>query len=138
MNCPDIIPTSWPTGWFSLTLVFDFDPRKGLTVEKHQPPECPIGEVYVPNQDACRPITCPSGLVLDGSGCIPEPFNITVVVTVIFSVEPTIQMIDTLYQDQSHLDTNIQQDVVEIMDAFNITHKNLNVISNCERESFPV
>ena len=52
-------------GSFSLTLVFDFDPRNGLTVGEHPPPECPIGEIFVPDEDACRPITCPSGFVAE-------------------------------------------------------------------------
>ena len=133
--CGDPSTGNWPTGSFSLTLVFDFDPRKGLTVGKHEPPECPFGEVYVPNEDRCRPQSCPSGFVLDGSDCIPEPSNITAVVTGIFSVEPTIQIIETLHQDKSQLENNIQQNVVDILNTFNVTHNNLKVISNFNQEN---
>ena len=123
----------WPMGSFPLTLMFDFDPRKGLTVGKHQPPECPIGEVYVQDEAICRTITCPSGFVLDGLDCIPEP--LMTIVTGTFSVEPTIQTIDTLYQNQNQLESNIHQDVVDIMDAFNIAHNNLQVISNSDHKN---
>ena len=128
--CPATFEDSWPTGSLSLTLVFDFDKRKGLKVGKHQPPECPIGEIFIPDEDDCRPVTCPSGFVLVGSDCIPEPSNITTFVTGMLGVEPTIKMIDTLNQNQNQLKNNIYKDVVEITDAFNITHNNLHVIPN--------
>ena len=122
-------------GSFSLTLVFDFDPRDGLTIGEHPPPGCRTGEVYVPKEDRCRPITCPSGFVLDGSDCIPEPSNITAVVTGTFSVEPTVQMIDTLYQDQTHLETNIKNNAGKILDAFNVTYNELVLITKFHKKN---
>ncbi len=89
-------------GSFSLTLVFDFNPRRGLTVGRHTIPECDPGEVYVPNEDACRPILCRTGFVLDGSDCIPEPVNITTVVKGTLSSWAAVQDLDVseLKKDQ--------------------------------------
>ena len=117
-----------PFGSFSLTLVFDFDPRKGLTVGQHTTPECPTGEVYVLSEDACRPKTCPSGFVLDRSDCIPETSNITTIITGTFSVEPSSQLIDKLYQDIANLETNVKNNVDKILDTFVITQYRLDVI----------
>ena len=36
-TCTVSVEDNWPTGSFSLTMVFDFDPRKRLKVGKHQP-----------------------------------------------------------------------------------------------------
>ena len=118
-----------PFGWFSLTLVFDFDPRKGLTVGQHPEPECSSGEVYVPNEDACRQRTCASRFVLDGSDCIPEPSNITGIITGTLSVEPTNQLIDKLYQEITNLETNVKNNVDKILDTFNIIQYRLDIIS---------
>ena len=121
-------PEIKPFASISLTLVFDFDPRKGLTVGQHTP-ECIDGEVYVADENICRPITCPFGFVLDGSNCIPEPSNITAIITGTFSVEPTSQMIDTLYQDQSRLEQMTNQDLSETLDLLNISHSGITVTS---------
>ena len=112
-------------GSFSLTLVFDFDPREGLTIGEHPSPDCPTGQIYVPAEHTCRPRACPSGFVLDGLDCIPEPSNITAIITGTFSVEPTIQMIDTLHQDKVILETNIQNNVADVLDTFNVTYNDL-------------
>ena len=109
--------------YFSLTLVFDFDPRKGLTVGKHPPPECTVGEIYVPEEDACRPIKCGSGFVLDVSECIPESSNITAIITGTFSVEPTQQMIETLYQGKDDLQKSVEGDLGKTLESFGIIRK---------------
>ena len=108
---------------FSLTLVFDFDPRKGLTVGRHSPPECAAGEIYVPDEDACRPIKCISGFVLDGSECIPESSNITAIITGTFSVEPTQQIIETLYQGKDDLQKSVEDGLGKTLESFGIIRK---------------
>ena len=90
-----------------MTLVFDFDPRKGLTVGE----KCQDGEIYVQDEEACRVITCSSGFVLDGSDCVPEPSNITVLVTGTLQTELTIQIRNHLIQRQSQLESAIKEDV---------------------------
>ena len=112
---------------FSLTLVFDFDPRKGLFV---RPPECATGKIFVPTENKCRTITCQSGFVLDGSDCVPEPSNITAVVRGELREEPSAQMMATLYQDKTHLESNIKQSTMNTMDSFNISHSDLGVTSS--------
>ena len=118
---PDRQPGNVPT--FSMTLVFDFDPRKGLTVGE----KCKVGQIYVPDEEACRAITCPPGFVLDGSDCIPEPSNITVLVTGTLQTELTIQMRNHLMQRQSQLESDIQEDVMSVMDSFDVTHEDVEV-----------
>ena len=106
----------------ALTLVFDFDPRKGLTVGKHPIPECSLSQVYVPDERICQ---CHPGFVPDGSDCIPGPVNITAIVTGTLSVEPTNQMVDAVFQEKMYLERNLLRDVVHIMDTFNVTRHHL-------------
>ena len=94
-----------PVDSFSLTLVFDFDPRNGLVVGKLPPPECAAEEVYVPHENICRAIRCSFGFVLDESDCIREPSNITAIVSGTFSSEPTSKIIDKLNQGKFDLET---------------------------------
>ena len=72
---------------FSLTVVFDFDPRRGLAIGEHAPLDCEPGEIYLPEEGVCRAITCPTGLTLEGSTCVPEVFAI--VVTLIGTIKST-------------------------------------------------
>ena len=125
---------------FSLTLVFDFDPRKGLTVGKHPPLECAPGEIYVPHEDACRPIKCLSGFVMDGSDCIPESSNITAIVTGTFSSKPTLKMIETLHQGKDDLQKSIKEDLRKTLESFNIIHRGFVVDTEmiCEINEFKV
>ena len=122
----------WPPGSFSLTLVFDFDPRKGLAVGQHPPPECATGEVYVPDEDACRPITCPSGFVLDGSNCIPEPSSIIVIVQGMLTMDLTSRILESAQLDKGQLDTTILPDVIKTLDEFNVTHNNPQVATQID------
>ena len=108
---------------FSLTLVFDFDPNKGLTVGE----KCSEGEIYVPDEETCRAITCPSGYVLRGSDCIPEPSNITVTVTGTLETKLSVEIRNSLTQKQSHLESAIQEDVGSTIDSFEVTHEGLEV-----------
>ena len=117
---------------FSLTLVFDFDPRNGLVVGKLPPPECAAEEVYVPHENICRAITCSSGFALDESACIPEPSNITAIVSGIFSHEPTSKIIDKLNEEKFDLKTKLMDRIVGILYTFNITYRNLNVAITME------
>ena len=120
-NEPDIQESMVDT--FSLTLVFDFDPSKGLTVGE----KCNDGEIYVPDEETCRAITCPSGFILDGSDCSPEPSNITVTVTGTLQTELSVEIRDSLTQRKSHLESAIQGDVESSMDSFEVTHEGLEV-----------
>ena len=72
---------------FSLTVVFDFDPRRGLAIGKHAQLDCDPGEIYHPEEGVCRAITCPNGLTLEGSTCVPEVSAI--VVTLSGTIENT-------------------------------------------------
>ena len=110
---------------FSLTLVFDFDPGKGLVFGKLPPPECAAEEIYVPHENICRPITCSSGFLLDESDCIPEPSNITAIVSGTFSHKPTSKIINKLNQEKFDLETKLTDKVVGILYTFNITYQNL-------------
>ena len=114
-----------PVVSFSLTLVFDFDPRNGLVVGKVPPPECAAEEVYVPHENVCRAIRCSSGFILDGSNCIPEPWNITAIVSGTFSSEPTSKIIDKLNQETFDLETKLTDRIVGILYTLNITSQNL-------------
>ena len=125
-------PVPEPVVSFSLTLVFDFDPRNGLVVGKLPPPECAAEEVYVPQENVCRAITCSPGFVLDGSDCIPEPSNITAIVRGTFSDELTSKIIDKLNQEKFDLETKLMDKVVGILYTFNITYRNLNVAVTME------
>ena len=106
---------------FSLTLVFDFNPRRGLTVGRHQIPECATGETYVRNEDACRLITCLSGFVLDGSDCIPEPSNITVIVSGFVSRDPTPAQLLNLEDEIGTLEKSITDSFELIAEKYNIS-----------------
>ena len=117
-----------PLGSFSLTLVFDFDPRKGLVVGEHPPPECTAAQVYVPHENTCRAITCSSGSILDGSDCIPELSNITAIVSGTFSDEPTSKIIDKLKKEKFDLETKLTDKVVGILYTFNISNRNLHAV----------
>ena len=57
---------------FSPTVVFDFDPTRGLAIGEHAPLDCDPWEIYHPEEGVCRAITCPTGLTLQGSTCVPE------------------------------------------------------------------
>ena len=114
-----------PVVSFSLTLVFDFDPRNGLVVGKLPTPECAAEEVYVPQENICRAITCSPGFVLDEADCIPEPSNITAIVSGTFSDEPTSKIADKLNQEKFDLETKLTNKVVGILYSFNITYQNL-------------
>ena len=125
---PNIVEQDRPLGSFSLTLVFDFDPRNGLVVGEHPTPECAAGEIYVPHEETCRAIACLSGFILDGSDCIPEPSNITAIISGTFSSEPTSKIIDKLNQEKLDLVTKLTDKVVGILYTFNITNRNLHVV----------
>ena len=63
---------------FSLTVVFDFDPRRGLAIGEHAPLDCDPGEIYHPEEGVCRAIMCPTGLKLEGNTCVPDVSAIVV------------------------------------------------------------
>ena len=105
---------------FSLTLVFDFNPKRGLTVGKHSLPECAAGEKYVRNEDACRPFTCPSGFVMDGSDCVPEPSRITVKITGIFSRNTMQLQLLTLQNEIGRLEKSIADRFNQIAGKYKI------------------
>ena len=103
--------------------MFDFDPSKGLTVGE----KCNDGEIFVPDEETCRAITCPSGFVLDGSDCVPEPSTITVTITGTLPRELSTQIRGFLMQRKSDLESAIQEDVMSTMDSYEVTHENLEV-----------
>ena len=75
---------------------------------------------------------CSSGFILDGSNCIPEPSNITAIVSGIFSKDPTSKIINKLNQEKFGLETKLTHKVVGILYTFNITYRNLNVAVTME------
>ena len=104
---------------FSLTLVFDFDPRNGLSVGD----KCSDGEMFIPDEDACRSMTCPSGFYLVGSSCLPEPSNITAVVTGSLTNDLSSQTRTSLMNKKKNLESLIQGDVGSVMDSFHVSHE---------------
>ncbi len=124
---------------FSLTMVFDFDPRRGLTVGKHPPaPECNTREVYVPAENKCRLVSCPPGQVVDESesSCIPEPTNVTAVVTGTFRTEPSMRMMKAFNHNESRMEEDIAQVFSATLEYFNVTKAGVvNVDIHIERHN---
>ena len=126
-----------PQWRLSLTLLFDFDPRKGLTVGKYPPtppPQNGTGQVYVPYENIYRAKWCLPGLVTDGLDCIPEPSNITVTVSGTLSSELSPKLTTTLHQNMAHLEGKIREKLAILMDSFGVSHKNLRLFSHLELE----
>ncbi len=112
---------------FSLTMVFDFNPRSGLTVGKHVIPDCPIGEQYVWDEDECRPIICPVGQILEANECIPEQSNLTVTITVEYKERLPVSKVDSFLQDLEQLRDTSRKSTDEILQNSNISDHNLDV-----------
>ena len=100
-----------------------FDLLNSSNATKHLPPECAAGEVYDPYEDACQPITCPSGFVLDGSDCIPEASNITLTVSGRLS---HVSLVFTM-RNKTELEKRIRQTVENVMYKNNVTYHRMNV-----------
>ena len=112
-----------PTGGeIKLTNVTDLDRQNSSEVTKYPPLECAAGEIYVPDEDACQPITCPSGFILDGSDCIPEPSNITLTVSGRFSDVSLV-----FKKNKTELEKRIRQTVENVVNKINMTYYHLNV-----------
>ncbi len=91
---------------FSLTLVFDFDPTRGLAVGRHEPIECPQGEKYNYEEGACRKVTCPPGKILDLKTveCIQDISYIKVLLSTGFSGQT--ENVSTNLQNSEELATD--------------------------------
>lgn len=123
-----------PEGSFSLTLVFDFNPRRGLTVGQHLVPDCSTGEVYVSKEDSCRPITCSPGFMLEMSECIPESSNMTVVVTGTLAEGPPSPITLRGRNDHLPLTNNIRTRLFNLLTRFNVTYHRLDLLLNTSIE----
>ena len=100
-----------------------FDLLNSSNGTKYPSLECATGEVYDPYEDACQPITCPSGFVLDGSTCIPEASNITLTV---FGRLSHVSLVFTL-RNKTELEKRIRQTVENVMNKKNVTFYHMNV-----------
>ena len=70
---------------FSLQLLFDFDPSKGLHVGRRVPRKpCPKGHIFVEAEGSCRLVACPEGQRLLNGSCISNEANATMVITLTF------------------------------------------------------
>ena len=106
----------WPVGLpsqsvsfesFSLTVVFDFDPRRGLAVGEQGFRGCEPGEAYHLEEGVCRAITCPTGLTLEGITCIPEVSAIVVVVNTTLESSSTNEAINATIENQNLLQNEL-------------------------------
>ena len=84
--------------------------------------------MYVPDEDACQPITCPPGLILDESDCIRELSNITF--TISGRLNPVSLVLTTT--NKTELEKRIRQTVEDIMNEINITYHYLNVTTQID------
>ena len=107
---------------FSLTMVFDFDPRKGLTIGEHRPPECAEGYIYHPAEGACRAISCPREFILKGSFCIPKLSTITVVVKSILRSQLNEQRLKETIDGKEMLEEVVFINIAGILDMYQIDH----------------
>ena len=123
-NCDTIDESTFS---FSLTMVFDFNPRRGLTVGNHVIPDCPIGEQYVWEEDECRPIICPAGQILEANDCIPEQSNLTVTITVEYKERLPVSKVDSFLQDLEQLSDTSRKSTNAILQNSNISDHNLDV-----------
>ena len=77
---------SGPLKPFSLQLLFDFDPSKGLRIGRQDPRKpCPKGHVLVGAEGSCQLVACPEGQRLLKGSCLPNEANATMVITLIFN-----------------------------------------------------
>ena len=120
LNGSDCIPEA---SNITLTNVTDSDRQNGSKVTKQPPLECSVGEVYVPDENACQPIICESGFVLDGSDCIPEVSNITLTVSGKLS---HVSLVFTM-RNKNELEKRILQTVKRVMNKNNVTYHHMNV-----------
>ncbi len=114
-------PPGFPS--VSLTLVFDFDPRRGVTVGEHPPaPECNPREVYVPAENICR-LTV-----------IPEISNMTAVVKGTLATTTTPRMTPVIPGNVMTIEENVQDAIVTVLEIFNVDHASVH--SQTEIELF--
>ncbi len=119
-------------GSFSLTLIFDFDPRKGLRVAENDRPQCNPGEVFYESAGACRRrrISCEPGLSRQSSGCVEEPFRFRVTVTGRVSSEIESQVSEILQKHQSGLEKQTTKIFFATLELFAVEFFNTSVDVN--------
>ncbi len=125
---------------FSLAMVFDFNPASGLTVGHHVTPDCPIGEQYVWDEDACRPITCPIGKTLEANDCIPGLSNLTVTIRVECKETFLHAQKQPFLEGMERLNDASRNSTITILQSLNISDQNLevNIDANVGNESMKV
>ena len=119
---------------FSLTLVFDFDPRLGLTVGEHEYPDCPVGQKYNQLEGECRAIACPKGEVLEGNDCIPQPSTIIVEFEAVLESPINSTKQESLQEGTETLDSRLNTSAQVIFNQFNISRVNFEMQSDVEAE----
>ncbi len=130
-----------PPAAFSLTLVFDFDPRRGLSVGPHKPLDCAPGEVYVPHEYLCRQVVCLPGFVHQGSECIPEASNFSVTVTgMLRTFQSAEKLKEIANQNTDDLKQGIKHSVANILKVFNVIEHGISVFVDVKekRDSFTI
>ena len=92
LYCSDYLTNemSWPGDVlvrpFSLELIFDFDPSRGLSVgQRKKSTVCPEDQIFVLSEGSCRQIACPDDQRLLNGSCLSNQANMTIVVTVDFN-----------------------------------------------------
>ena len=85
-----------------------------------------------------RPKSCPTGLVLEVSDCIPEASNITVIVNGTLYSELSSQLITVLRQNIGKLEGKIRENVVKVIATFGVSHRNIQIFSSLELEKLTI
>ena len=132
---PEIEPPITSLESFSLTVVFDFDPRRGLAIGEQGSHGCDPGEVFHLEEGICRVITCPSGLTLDGRNCLPEVSAIVVVVDAIMDSSTPSNAINTTAENQELLQARLLVVVWNLLHSHNIDPLRLQVKADFKIEN---
>ena len=115
----------------SLSIIFDFNPKKGLQVGGSQGLSCPPGEVPIPG-GGCRERTCPKGQRLEGSTCIPLVFKETITATVLFNKTQDASYILQYIEDpKNNWEKDMEQNIQSVDDPnYSISSAEVDVNEN--------
>ncbi len=113
---------------FSMSLLFDFNPGKGLSIGSKPSADCPQGEVYIIGEESCRQMKCPSGYVLNGTQCIPDVTEITIHITA--KVTNASSDIDTLLNQSKEFSELSLKAVEEMFKTLKISFTNFSLETN--------
>ena len=95
---------------------------------------CSPYEIYLADENICRTVTCPSGYILIGTDCIPEPSNITAIVTGAFSNEPSSNLIKSLLMKKKNLKVTVFKSMSDVMEEYDVVHQGLRVTTEIVKE----